>query len=151
MGEEAKEVKQADPVQAALPVLERIARALESIVLHGFGVDLLAVQQAPPPVQDDKRDDMGDDRTQEMIAAIEILESEGYRIAPEMYRKVGLEPPEGAPEFDEQALHQDQGELFRPGQRQKGEGDESQSSEAPGEQDYDELLQIQRRARLDVE
>lgn len=76
-------------------LLERIAIALEAIVLHGFNVDL----HAPPLTEEEilaaEKEARVDEVDEELLAVVEMMEDSAPGKVPiEVYRRLGIEPPE---------------------------------------------------------
>lgn len=89
-------------------LLGRVARALEAIVLHGWGVDLAAppltpeqIKTAEKEAEDQERRDtlLGLDdpaHLDELVAIVEMIDEEAPgRVPAEVYRRLNIDPPEG--------------------------------------------------------
>lgn len=109
-------------------LLERIAIALEAIVLHGFNVDLHADPMTAEQIQAAEQEARIDEVDEELLAVVEMLEeSQPGQVPIEVYRALNIEPPEN---------RRDPGELTEellnaPQPRPEGDGPEGDEQEQP--------------------
>lgn len=93
----------------AVHALERIANTLNRIAIESLGIDLTADAQAAAMTERElERSDAVSEIDEELIAAIEILEENGYTIPAESYRKLGLDVPRKEEEPTAEELEADQ-------------------------------------------
>lgn len=74
-------------------LLDRIANVLELIAEKHLGIDVYATTVGMSEQELERIDDLPP-VLQEALAAIELLEEDGYRVGPEAYRRLGLPTPE---------------------------------------------------------